>query len=264
MYVRFNKRERVQHYLLIVSFITLVWTGFALRWPDRWWAFPWQVQISEGWFLRGLVHRIAGVVMIGASVFHVFYLAGSRRGREQFMQMRPVLKDVWDAIAQVRWSLRSDAPRPRFPRFSYIEKAEYWALVWGTVIMAGTGLLLWFSTWAVNTWGATSIEVARAIHFYEAILAALAIVIWHFYSVLINPDIYPMNWTWLTGRLTREEMIHEHPDDPMLLDDEAAASPEGIHPSEAGGAELFDTGGEPPLEVRDDEYEDDGGDPRES
>ena len=104
-----------------------------------------------------------------------------------------------------------NSARPRFGRFSYIEKSEYWALVWGTIIMALTGIVLWFEEIFIGLLTKIGWDVARTIHFFEAWLAFLAILVWHIYYVIVNPDVYPMNTAWLTGHMTEEEMREEHP-----------------------------------------------------
>src|SRR5437016_7415958 len=100
--------------------------------------------------------------------------------------------------------------KPEFARFNYAEKAEYWALVWGLMVMAGTGIMLWakisFSTLLPRWW----LDIATAIHLYEAILATLAIVVWHFYQVFFDPDVYPMNWAWWDGKMSFEHYREEH------------------------------------------------------
>jgi cytochrome b subunit of formate dehydrogenase len=98
-----------------------------------------------------------------------------------------------------------------FNRFGYIEKAEYWALVWGTLVMAASGLILWFDNYFMNLLTKLGWDIARTVHFYEAVLATLAIVVWHFYYVIFNPSVYPMNTAWWNGKITEEEMADEHP-----------------------------------------------------
>jgi len=93
----------------------------------------------------------------------------------------------------------------------YIEKAEYWALVWGVMIMAATGIIMWFDNYFISLLTKLGWDVSRTIHFYEAILATLAIFVWHFYFVIFRPSIYPMSTAWLTGKITEEEMADEHP-----------------------------------------------------
>ena len=98
-----------------------------------------------------------------------------------------------------------------FDRFSYIEKAEYWALIWGTFVMAATGFIMWFDNTFIGLLTKLGYDVARTIHYYEAWLATLAIVVWHFYFVIFNPDSYPLNLAFWKGTLTEEEMAEEHP-----------------------------------------------------
>jgi len=106
----------------------------------------------------------------------------------------------------LRYNLGLTADKPKFGRFSYVEKSEYWALVWGTLIMGATGAILWFDNTSMGLFTKLGFDISRTVHFYEAILATLAIIVWHLYFVIFNPDIYPMNLSWLTGRMSEEEM----------------------------------------------------------
>jgi len=100
--------------------------------------------------------------------------------------------------------------KAEFGRFNYAEKAEYWALVWGTALMGLTGIMIWAKSGSETRWRAGGSIVATAIHFYEAILATLAIVVWHFYQVLPRSDVYPMNWAWWDGKMPVERYREEH------------------------------------------------------
>ena len=77
--------------------------------------------------------------------------------------------------------------------------------------MTLTGIILWFDNTSMGYFTKLGFDISRTIHFYEAVLASLAIVVWHFYFVIFNPDIYPMNLSWLTGRMSEKEMLEEHP-----------------------------------------------------
>ena len=211
LYLRMSFGERLQHGTLVVSFITLVITGFMLKFPEAWWVAPLQRVSPSIFAVRSIVHRIAGVVMLLASVYHVYYLAVVPRGRKLFMDLLPGLQDVRDAIAVMKYNLGFSTQRPRFARFSYIEKSEYWALVWGTVLMGGTGMILWFDNTFIGLLTKLGWDVARTVHYYEAWLATLAIIVWHFYFVIFNPDIYPINLAFWKGTLTEREMEDEHP-----------------------------------------------------
>ena len=123
----------------------------------------------------------------------------------------PVYEDIKEAIGIAKFNLGLSKIKPKLGRFSYIEKAEYWALVWGTILMSVTGLIMWFDNTFIGIFTKLGWDIARTIHYYEAWLAFLAIVVWHFYFVIFNPDVYPMNLAWLIGTVTEEEMKHEHP-----------------------------------------------------
>ena len=165
--------------------------------------------------------------MVAASLFHVYYLGFTKRGREFFRDMLPRPSDLRDVIGALRYYAGLTRQRPKFGRFSYIEKSEYWALVWGTVVMAGTGVILWFQDPFIALLTKLGWDAARSIHFYEAILATLAILVWHIYFVIFNPDVYPMNLAWLKGTITEEEMEDEHPLELERIRREREADKEG-------------------------------------
>lgn len=211
LYVRMTLSERLQHGSLLVSFILLVITGFMLRYPDAWWVVSIRNLSDSVFDLRGLIHRIAAVVMVAASLYHMWYLGFTRRGRELLWDLMPRLQDIADAKAVLKYNFGFSKIKPKFGRFSFIEKSEYWALVWGTIIMALTGVVMWFDNTFMGLFTKLGWDIARTVHFYEAWLATLSIIVWHFYYVMFNPDTYPMNMAWLTGKLTESEMAEEHP-----------------------------------------------------
>jgi cytochrome b subunit of formate dehydrogenase len=206
MVVRMSLHQRVQHVVLFVSFITLVITGFALKFPDSWFAML--VGMSER--VRALTHRVAGVLLIGVGAYHIAYIALTRDGRRLLLDFLPIPKDASDAGGTLLYYLGLRREKPEFRRFNYAEKAEYWALVWGLIVMAGTGVMLWAKVTAGSLMARWWLDVATAIHFYEAVLATLAIVVWHFYQVFFDPDVYPMNWAWWDGKMSYEHYLEEH------------------------------------------------------
>jgi cytochrome b subunit of formate dehydrogenase len=211
LYLRMSLNERFQHATLLLSFLTLVITGFALRFPDAWWVAPVRNLSPYMFDLRSVVHRVAGVVLVAVSLFHVYYVMVVPRGRQLMRDLLPVRQDITDAIGVLRYNLGLSPEKPPLGRFSYIEKSEYWALVWGTVVMGVTGVILWFDNTFINLLTKLGWDIARTVHYYEAWLATLAIVAWHFYFVIFNPDSYPINLAFWKGTLTEEEMEEEHP-----------------------------------------------------
>ncbi len=211
LYLRMTVNERIQHATMALSFIVLVITGFMLRFPESWWVSHIRDLSSHAFEYRSLIHRIAAVAMIGVSLYHIYYVLFTKRGRQLIFDLLPRWQDVIDAIGVAKFNLGLSNKKPKLDRFSYIEKFEYWALVWGTIVMTVTGLIMWIYTDQVGTFSKLEWDIARTIHYYEAWLAFLAIVVWHFYFVIFNPDVYPMNLAWIKGTLTEEEMAHEHP-----------------------------------------------------
>ena len=211
LYLRMTLSERLQHGSLLLSFITLVITGFMLRYPDAWWVASIRALSDEVFDLRGLVHRMAAVAMILAALYHIYYVLFIPRGKELIRDLMPRFQDLLDARDILKYNLGITSEKPRFGRFSYIEKSEYWALVWGTVVMGATGFIMWFDNTFIGLLTKLGYDVARLIHFYEAWLATLAIIVWHFYYVMFNPDTYPINLAFWTGTVTEGEMQEEHP-----------------------------------------------------
>ena len=211
-YIRMTLNERIQHFLLLSSFITLVITGFALKFPESLWVTAIFKLLGENAFeLRSVIHRIAAVIMVAVSLYHLGYIIFHRRGRQLVKDLWFKKSDIADLTNAFKYYIGKTKERPKFDRFSYIEKAEYWAVVWGTIVMGGTGSMLWFENTFLPVISNSGMNLATAIHYYEAILASLAIFVWHFYFVIYNPDVYPMNKVWFRGFLTREEMELEHP-----------------------------------------------------
>jgi cytochrome b subunit of formate dehydrogenase len=219
---RMTVNQRWQHLVLLTSFMVIVITGFALKFPDTWFAHT----LGMGEHLRGIIHRIAGCVLIGAGIYHMFYLAVAREGRLLLRDIAPRPHDLFDVWGAMRYYLGLGGEKPKFGRFNYAEKAEYWALVWGTALMGLTGIMIWAKVWVGNLLARWWVDVATAVHFYEAILATLAILVWHFYQVFFDPDVYPMNWAWWDGKMPEEQYRHEHELDGELPKGEGSNEPD--------------------------------------
>ena len=188
---------RFTHGLAALSFVILVITGFALKYPESWWATPLQAWDNE---LRGIVHRVASVGLMGACVFHFVHIAVSARARSQMAAFLPKVADFREFAHRISYNLGRRAEPPAPVRVGYVEKLEYWAALWGTAITAVTGLILWFENFTLTWLPGWVPEAATVLHFLEAILATLAILVWHFYFVILDPAVYPMDATWLTGK----------------------------------------------------------------
>ncbi len=207
---RMNLHFRIAHWLIVLSFPVLVITGFALKFPDAWWARP--LLMWEGHFaVRGLLHRVAAVLLLGAMAYHILHLMLVRRDRAILNQAIPRPRDLRDLRDMFLYNLGILERRPTFGPLSYIEKIEYLAFVWGTVIMTVTGFTLWFNNLALRYFPKWVTDAATVLHYYEAILATLSILIWHFYTVVFDPDVYVMDRTWITGKVPVEHLRHTRP-----------------------------------------------------
>jgi formate dehydrogenase gamma subunit len=209
--VRMSGSFLIVHWGLIVSFTVLVVTGFALKYPEAFWARP--LLIWEGHFaFRGALHRAAAVLLIATMAYHILCLAIDRRQREFLVAMLPKPMDATNLVEVLRYNLGLSKKEPHFPRFNYAEKLEYWALIWGVLVMVASGCLLWFDNFTLSHFPKWVIDAATAVHFYEAVLATFSILLWHFYMVIFDLTVYPMDTAWLTGRAQAEHFRRSRPE----------------------------------------------------
>jgi len=206
---RFNLHFRIQHMILFTSVILLIVTGLPLKFPES--PLGGLVWLLGGLDTSRILHRVGGSGLVVVGIYHMAYTLFHPDGRRDFWLLLPRVKDVLDAIQAIRFNLGLASSKPRFDRFSYIEKFDYWAVYWGCVIMIGSGALLWFETLSLTYLPKFMLDIAKEAHSDEALLATLAIVIWHFYNVHFNPSRFPGSTTWWTGRISKHEMIEEHP-----------------------------------------------------
>lgn len=207
---RFDTMQLIQHLVLTFSFIGLGITGFALKFPDAWWV---EILSSLGMEenIRRVLHRVFAVFLVAFGLFHIGYIIFNRRGREEFRALIPKARDALDVKDSLLYYSGLGKKKPIFGRYDYSQKGEYWALIWGTVLMALTGFILWFPVEFMRLLPNWAVEVAQTVHYYEAWLATLAILVWHFFFVIFHPEMYPMSWTWLTGKMNARDVKEHHP-----------------------------------------------------
>ena len=203
---RFHLTQRIAHALLLASFTLLGLTGLPQKFAQAGWA---QAMIG---FFGGIestrqIHHISAVVLILLAIYHFLDTAYKIFVRRTSLTMLPTLKDIKDAVQAFLYNLGFGKMRPQMGRYTFEEKAEYWALIWGTVIMGITGFMMWNPISTSKFMPGEIIPAAKAAHGGEALLAVMAIVVWHMYGVHIKR----FNKAMWTGKLTEEEMLHEHP-----------------------------------------------------
>lgn len=210
MALRMNLWFRVAHWGIMASFPTLVVTGFALKYSDSWWAKPlllWEANVG----VRGGLHRTAAIVMLLATLYHFVHLAVKKRDRSFLFAMIPTLKDASDMLGVFGYNLGLRKRQPTFAKFNYAEKMEYWAFLWGSLVMGLSGFLLWFNNFSLRHFPKWITDAAIAVHWYEALLATFSILIWHFYLVIFDPMVYPMDTAWLDGKISADHYRHARP-----------------------------------------------------
>ncbi len=204
-YVRFSVPQRVEHFILILSFTILAITGLAQKYAGA--------GISQGIItgfggieITRIIHRIAATVFVLQSIYH-FVIAGYKVFVKRYeATMIPGIKDAKDALDTLTYNLGISKQAPKMPRYNFMEKLEYWAMIWGLVLMGLTGFMLWNPILTARVLPGQFIPAAKVAHGMEAVLAVLAILIWHFYNVHIKH----WNWSMIKGTMNRHQMEEEH------------------------------------------------------
>lgn len=205
-YLRFGVPERIEHWVLTLSFTTLAITGLVQKYSSGW--YPQQlIGLLGGIESVRIIHRVAAIVMMLETVYHIGVVGYRVFVRRTRLTMLPGMADVHAAIHALMNNLGLRESRPKEDRFTFAEKAEYWALVWGTIVMTVTGFVLWNPVASARILPGEFIPAAKAAHGGEAVLAGLAIIVWHFYGVHVKY----LNKSMFDGHLTEHEMVEEHP-----------------------------------------------------
>ncbi len=205
-YKRFHWAQRVAHALLLISFTTLALTGLPQKYAMAGWAEA-MIKSFGGIETIRLIHHVAAGVLMLLTIYHILDIGYKIFVRRSQMSILPGLQDVKDGIQAFVYNLGLGKRRPQMGRYTFEEKMEYWALVWGLIIMGITGFMMWNPLAAVRLLPGEIIPAAKAAHGGEALLAVLAIIVWHMYGVHLRR----FNKSMWTGKLSEEEMLHEHP-----------------------------------------------------
>ena len=210
--VRFDAHQRIQHMLMIGSFLALVVTGFPQKFPSIE-VCQWLMDAMGGIQTVRLVHRIAGGILIFDGIYHMAYVSFTvlvlqRTGP---LQMIPNVKDVKDAVRTVQYFLGMSLQPPKHGRFTYLEKFDYWAVFWGMVVMGGSGLIILFPVLVTRLLPGQIIMAAFRAHSDEALLAVTWISVVHLFYVHLAPRVFPFNPSMFSGRVPARRYREEHP-----------------------------------------------------
>ncbi|SJZ58708.1 formate dehydrogenase subunit gamma [Selenihalanaerobacter shriftii] len=210
VFKRFSLNQRFQHILVFITFTLCAVTGLPIKYDGAAWA-PQIVDLFGGFYAMLCVHIISGVIMLLVFIYHLIYLAGYAYLKGPSWDFMLKWQDALDFVQNIKYNLGFTNKPPDYGRYSYKEKFDYWAVFWGMFIMGGSGLMMWCPEATAKFFPRWVSSCARIAHSDEAILAILAIFVWHFYNVHLSPDFFPMNLVWFNGKISKTVMEHEHP-----------------------------------------------------
>ncbi|MGE5611431.1 MAG: cytochrome b/b6 domain-containing protein [Bacillota bacterium] len=217
---RFTIHQRVQHWVLVICFATLVLTGFPIKFADRVWA-AWLIGQFGGLPMARLFHRWAGAMLIAGFIYHMIYIfygviqARRRTGQSWFkivwelpMLVRPT--DSLEMLDLLLYVLFLKKKRPAGARFNPEEKFEYIGVFWGTFVLATTGILMWANAWTSRHMAGRILTIAMLVHTFEAFLALLHVGIVHMATVILSPGVFPISPAMFNGQTPPEELVEGH------------------------------------------------------
>jgi len=205
-YERFPLARRIEHLAMLLSFTALGLTGLPQKFPDA------SISIAIIKSLGGIegvrsIHHIAAIIMMLGTVWHLLYFGYISYVHRERLSMLPSLQDAKDGLQAFLYNIGISKTSPQMGRYTFEEKMEYWAFVWGTVVMVVTGFMMWNPISTTRFLPGEFVPAAKAAHGGEAVLAVLAIIIWHMYGVHVKR----FNRSMFTGQISEDDMIHEHP-----------------------------------------------------
>lgn len=227
MYQRWDIHQRAQHWLMVSSFIMVAITGIPIKFAYTSWAQSYAKFFVKFEILFG-IHKVGALIMMVSAIYHLVYLITKTIVGSLNWTMFPIIKDFKDFFQNILYFIGFKKEAAKYKKYSYKEKMDYWAVYWGTPIMVLSGLVLWFPGKAVTMMPKWVIDSAHYLHQDEGMLAILFIFTIHFYNVHFSPDFFPMNYTWLTGKVSREVMEHEYPLELARIEEEENANEQQI------------------------------------
>jgi formate dehydrogenase gamma subunit len=208
--VRFSKRQRFEHVVVMTTFVLLALTGFPQKFFETGWARG-IVRALGGLDHVRIVHRVSGILFSILTLWHLGAAVVLAAERKMKLTLLPNRQDFLDAIQQLRYDLGAAEAQPKFDRFDYRQKFEYWGLVLGGLVMISTGLVLYFPMLVTRFLPGELIPVSKVAHSNEGLMAFLVVITWHIYNAHLAPGIFPYDASIFTGKISKERLRHEHP-----------------------------------------------------
>ena len=208
--VRFSKRQRLEHAIVMTTFVLLALTGFPQKFFETGWARG-VVRVLGGLDHVRFVHRLSGLLFSILTLWHLGAAMILAAERKMKLTLLPNRQDFLDAVQQLRYDLGAAESQPKFDRFDYRQKFEYWGLVLGGLVMISTGLVLYFPMVVTRFLPGELIPVSKVAHSNEGLMAFLVVITWHIYNAHLAPGIFPYDASIFTGKISKERLRHEHP-----------------------------------------------------
>jgi cytochrome b subunit of formate dehydrogenase len=209
-FVRFTTFQRTQHAVVVVLFTALCVTGLPQKYFESGWA-AWLLGLMGGVDRARWLHRAAGLAFTALLVLHVGDLLLRLARGTAPVSMAAHRKDVTDALTTLRYYLGVGDRQARFDRYDYKQKFEYWGMMLGSVVVVVTGLILLYPIQSTQWLPGAAVPVAVVAHSSEGLLAFLTIITWHIFNACLTPEVFPLDTSIFTGRISEERLRHEHP-----------------------------------------------------
>ena len=242
-YFRFNLYHRILHGMVIVSFLGLAVTGLPLKYAQTGWGL-WLSHALGGPFTAGYLHRFFAIITFTYFALHLGYIARLvlPAARESSGDPTPWCPSPATSCSSASTSATSSGsgPRPRFGRWAYWEKFDYWAVFWGvSIIGASRGSCCGSRRSSRATCPGWIFNVAILVHSDEALLAVGFIFTIHFFNGHLRPEKFPMDPVIFTGRVEEEEFRQDHPEEYDRLRAEGRLDVPPCRPAAALAAQLL-------------------------
>lgn len=210
MYQRFTIFERFQHISLIIIIFVLILTGIPIKYHN-FILTKYLIIIFGGIEMRAFLHRIFAICLIGICFLHLASLLLSEKSNKNFRAILPNKKDFKDIVQMLKFYIGLEKESPKFSKFNYWQKFQYLAISVTSLTMICSGSVLWFENYTVLIFPKVVLDLALVIHSYQATLIFILVMILHLYNVHLNPDFFPINKLFLTGKISKEELKKFHP-----------------------------------------------------
>ncbi len=206
---RFDLNFRIQHIMLAVLLLVLGVTGMALKFHSTWWG-TMIINLEGGVEQGGIIHRTAALILILQSFYHAWYMIFNKRGHKELMAFTMGLEDIRKAWNAVRYNIGLIDEYPAFGKFDYKEKIQYWVSAIGVVLISSTGMILWFKVITMKFIPHWAYELTLLVHGWEGIMGFVILILWHLYNVHLNPLVFPMDNSWISGKVSLDWLEKTH------------------------------------------------------